>query len=165
VRSFDVRGRSRQGISIGGTEQLALPRLSPSLRDVDVYLGWFGPLSRPMQALSAGLGVVGHVPGVKAALNSGAGRFVKGSTGGPDAEARSRTGAHAVAVASDAGGRPLATVHLQGTNPYTFTGDILAWGAQAALEGLHGSGALGPVDGFGLERLRAGCAEAGLNRI
>ena len=39
----------------------------------------------------------------------------------------------------------------------------LAWGAMAAAErGLHGSGALGPVQAFGLDELRDGAAAAGL---
>ena len=39
----------------------------------------------------------------------------------------------------------------------------MAWAAQRAAEhGLEGSGALGPVDGFGLQALEAGCAEIGL---
>jgi short subunit dehydrogenase-like uncharacterized protein len=92
--------------------------------------------------------------------------FGSGSSGGPDAEARAKSRSHVVAIASDAAGRPLSTVHLEGPNGYTFTGDILAWGAHSALDqGLQGAGALGPVDGFGLERLRAGCAEVGLTRV
>ena len=35
----------------------------------------------------------------------------------------------------------------------------------AARRGLQGTGALGPVDGFGLDALEAGCAEAGLARV
>ena len=54
---------------------------------------------------------------------------------------------------------------LEGDNPYDFTGAILAWGAiRAAGGGLLGSGALGPVDGFGLEALEEGVAEAGIAR-
>jgi hypothetical protein len=40
---------------------------------------------------------------------------------------------------------------------------VLAWGAQLAAEGgLQGSGALGPVDAFGLVALTDGCRWAGL---
>ena len=42
---------------------------------------------------------------------------------------------------------------------------VLAWGAEtAAQNGLQGTGALGPVDGFGLEALIRGVAEAGISR-
>jgi short subunit dehydrogenase-like uncharacterized protein len=165
VRSFDVAGKSREGFTIGGTEAFALPRLSSSLREVNVYLGWFGPLSRVMQGLSAFVSAVEQMPLPDLSPLSRR-LFGSGSSGGPDAEARAKSSSHVVAIASDASGRALSTVHLEGTNGYTFTGDILAWGAQAALDGgLQGVGALGPVDGFGLERLRAGCAEVGLVRV
>ena len=60
----------------------------------------------------------------------------------------------------------LAEVHVAGANGYTFTGEILAWGAMRAADGgLQGAGALGPVDGFGLEALQEGCAGAGLERL
>ena len=43
---------------------------------------------------------------------------------------------------------------------------MLAWGAgTAAAGGLQGTGALGPVDGFGLEALERGAAEAGIARV
>lgn len=165
LRSFDVRGRARPAVSVGATEQFALPRLSGKLRDVDVYLGWFGPASRGLQAFSAATSVAAKVPGVRAGLSKVTERFVKGSTGGPDAAERAKSTSHFVAIASDAAGAPLVTVHLEAPNGYDITADLLAWGAEAALEGLHGSGALGPADAFGLDRLRAGCAEAGINRV
>ena len=75
----------------------------------------------------------------------------------PDATKRARSRSQIVAVASDAAGTPLATVRLEGDNPYDFTGAMLAWGAMtAASGGLRGSGALGPVDAFGLDELRGG---------
>jgi hypothetical protein len=159
VRSFEVGTGKRQGVSVGGSEHFALPRLAPALREVNVYLGWFGPLSRPMQVMALGTAL----PGASALLQAVGGRFVKGSTGGPDAQARSRSGSHIVAIAYAAGGRELARVELTGVNGYTFTGRILAWGAQQAAAGaLRGSGALGPVDGFGLDALTEGCRWAGL---
>lgn len=165
LRSFEVRGRDRVAVSVGTSEHFALPRLSERLRDVDVYLGWFGPLSRPMQAMSLATSLATKLPGVRSGMSAAVGRFVKGSTGGPDAAQRAKSSSHVVAVASSARGDVLATIHLEGANGYDFTGDILAWGADAALSGLHGAGALGPVDAFGLDRLRAGCAEAGINRV
>ena len=72
-------------------------------------------------------------------------------------------GSHIVGIAYDASGEAMSEVHLTGVDGYTFTGRILAWGAERALAGgLRGIGALGPVDGFGLEELTAGCAEAGI---
>lgn len=166
VRSFDLGGRERPGVSVGTSEAFALPRLHPGLRDVDVYLGWFGPASRPMQALSLGLAGVTRVPGARGALESMLGRAVKGSTGGPDAAARSRTGSVVIAEAWGANDEVLATARLEGVNGYDFTAGMLAWAAEVvAGGGLQGAGALGPVDGLGLEALEEGVAEAGIARV
>ncbi|MEA2357262.1 MAG: hypothetical protein QOI62_522 [Solirubrobacteraceae bacterium] len=166
-RDFVLRpGRTGRAVSIAGSEHFALPRIHPTVRDVDVYLGWFGPASEPMRAVSAGMSVVNRVPGAREGLQSLFGRVVKGSSGGPDAAARARTPSLIVAEAFDASGARLAEVRLEGANAYDFTGAILAWGAAtAAAGGLQGTGALGPVDGFGLEALQRGCAEAGIARV
>lgn len=161
VRSFD----GRAAVSVGATEQFALPRVHPGLRDARVWLGWFGPASRPLQALSAATELATRLPGVRGAIEAAAGRLVKGSTGGPSAAARARARSHVVAIASDSAGTPLATVRLAGDNPYDFTAAMLAWGAiRAAGGGLLGAGALGPVDGFGLDALEDGVARAGIAR-
>ena len=164
ARGFDLGGRRRDAISVGSSEHFALPRLAPQLREVDVYLGWFGPLARPLQAFSIATSAITRVPGVRAAIEGTLARLIKGSTGGPDAEARAASGSHVVAIARDDGGEQLARVDLTGVNGYSFTAEILAWGAiTAAARGLGGSGALGPVDAFGLDELLAGCESAGLS--
>ena len=104
------------------------------------------------------------VPRMAKLWDAATGRFLKGSTGGPDAEARAKGGSHIVAIAYDAAGRELSQVHVTGVDGYTFTGRILAWGAeQAAAGGLRGTGAMGPADGFGLEALVDGCRQAGIS--
>jgi short subunit dehydrogenase-like uncharacterized protein len=161
VRSFAVRSKQRDAISVGSSEHFTLPRIAPQLREVNAYLGWFGPLTRPMQVMSLGAGL----PGASQLVKFAGEKLVKGSTGGPDAEARSKFGSHIVAIAYDGAGRELAEVHVAGGNAYTFTGRILAWGAERAAEGgLQGTGALGPVDGFGLVALTDGCRWAGLEQ-
>jgi short subunit dehydrogenase-like uncharacterized protein len=166
VRSFVIEGRSRPAFSTGSSEHFTLPRLHPGLREVNSYLGWFGPATRALQVISAASAPVLRVPTVRSGLHGLAARFLRGSTGGPDVEARERTGSHVVAIASGEGGELLAEVHLAGVNGYDFTGRILAWGAARATQtGLHRAGALGPVEAFGLEELEAGCAEAGLERV
>jgi short subunit dehydrogenase-like uncharacterized protein len=158
VRGFDVDGSKRDGVSVGTSEHFALPRVAPQLREVNTYLGWFGQLARPMQVMSLGF----TAPGASWIMNALGRRFVKGSTGGPDAAERSRSGSRIVAIAYDAAGSELARVDLAGVNGYTFTGRILAWAAQRAGEGgLKGTGALGPVDAFGLPALTEGCSWAG----
>jgi short subunit dehydrogenase-like uncharacterized protein len=165
ARAFRVKGRDLYGISVGGTEHFTLPRVHPGLREVEVSLGWLGPASRAMPVVSGAVELVTRLPPVRSGLERLLGKLVKGSTGGPDAQARSRSGSHVVGVALDAAGRELAQVHVTGVNGYTFTGDFIAWAAaEAAERGFLATGALGPVDAFGLERLEQGVDEAGLRR-
>jgi short subunit dehydrogenase-like uncharacterized protein len=163
VRGFRVGSKELAAVSVGSSEHFALPRVAPRLREVNAYLGWFGPASRGMQAMSACTSVAMKIPGAEKLWSSATGRFVHGSTGGPDEEARAKGGSHIVGIAYDAAGRQLSEVHLKGVDGYTFTGRMLAWAAdRAAARGLKGAGALGPVDAFGLAELTAGCAEAGI---
>jgi hypothetical protein len=66
VRSFRVGSKSKDGVSVGSSEHFALPKVAPQLREVNVYLGWFGPLARPMQVLSLGMSLPGAATAVKA---------------------------------------------------------------------------------------------------
>ena len=161
VKSFDVDGESRDGVSIGSSEHFALPRIAPRLRDVNAYLGWFGNLSRAVQAGSA---VADKVPGVEAAMKAFLKAVPKPEPGsGPDEETRKKGGSHVVAIAYDAAGDELATARAVGVDGYTFTAEALAWAAITAAEsGIKGTGALGPVEAFGLDALRDGCETAGL---
>jgi short subunit dehydrogenase-like uncharacterized protein len=164
VRSFRVGSKELSGISVGSSEHFTLPRLARRLREVNSYLGWFGPASRAVQVMSVGTSLGMKVPGAKQLWKSACDRFVEGSSGGPDAEARAKTGSLIVAIAYDASGRELTRVTLRGVDGYTFTGRMLAWAAErAASGGLKATGALGPVDGLGLYELKAGVAEAGLS--
>ena len=165
VHSFEVGGRSRPGVSAGSSEAFALPRIHDGLRDVDVYLGWFGGASRAVSIGSLATAGLTRVPGVRPALRKAVARFVKGSTGGPTAEQREGSGSEIVAEALDPAGSVLARARVSGVNGYTFTGAMVAWAAERAAAGsLQGVGAMGPVDGFGLEALEQGAAEGGLRR-
>ncbi len=165
VHGFELSGRSLPAISAGGSEAFALPRIHPALREVDVYLGGFGGASRAISIASLGVAGATRVPGVKPALRRAFARMIKGSTGGPSADERERSGSEVIAEAIDSTGRVLAEARLKGVEAYTFTGAIIAWAAQrAAAGGLQGSGALGPVDGFGLDTLDQGVAGAGIRR-
>ena len=166
VRSFEVSpGKRWQAVSVPASEHFTLPRVHPTLRDIAVYLGWFGPLSQPMSLLSGAVSAVTSLPGAREGLDALFGRLVKGSTGGPDAAARATSRSLVFAETFDASSSQLSSVRLEGPNGYELTAEFLAWGAQtAAGGGLQGTGALGPVDAFGLDALEAGCAEAGLVR-
>jgi hypothetical protein len=57
-------------------------------------------------------------------------------------------------------------VHLAGIEGYEFSAGILAWGAdQAAAGRMQGTGALGPLEAFGLDAVEQGCREAGVTRV
>jgi short subunit dehydrogenase-like uncharacterized protein len=174
VTSFEIDGHAREAFSIGSSEHLALPRLRPRaaeadriaapapLTDVGVYLGWFGRATRLVHYGSALAVSLDRVPGVRRAVDGLARRIQR---------SRSRPGtgqsivSDVVAVAGDASGRTLATVHLAGGDPYSFTAPILAWAAgKAAAEGVRSAGALGPVEAFGADALESACAAAGFHR-
>src|SRR4051794_35691336 len=162
VRAFTIDGERRSGISLAGSEHLALPRVHPELEEVNVYLGWTGPLSRPLQAGSVLLDGLRRIPGTTEVLRQALRRYQPPTGVGPDAAERARTGALVVAQAYSASGKLLREVRLRGPNGYTLTGELLAWGARRALERPLAPGAHGPVDAFGLNELAAGCAEVGL---
>ena len=166
VRTFELAGgKQRRGLSVGGSEHFGLPAVHPTLRDVEVALGMAGSLTPAMPIVSGVISAATKLPPGRAALRAAVGRLARGSTGGPDAEARARGGSTVVAEAFSASGERLGHVQLDGVNGYTFTADILAWGAMtAAAEGVQGTGALGPVSAFGLDRLERGARQAGLAR-
>ncbi|WP_448626017.1 saccharopine dehydrogenase family protein [Geodermatophilus sp. URMC 64] len=162
---FDAGGRSRLGLSIGGSEHFTLPALAPGLREVAVHLDWFGPATAAASALSPLLGLTARIPGA-----AGAAQRLAQAVGRRVGEAPSEASvAHArtvtVAEVRDAGGDLVSRVVLTGPEPYGFTAAMLAWGATTAADGgVRATGAAGPVRAFGLDELTAGAAEAGLVR-
>jgi short subunit dehydrogenase-like uncharacterized protein len=163
VRSFPTPAGLRIAGLAGGTEPLALPRTAPALTDVAVYMGGMAPV-RVLQALSYAAPLMRRRPLVTLIRKQAEAALAR--TGqGPDAQARAATGSLAVAIASDAAGRALATVTLLGPNAYQITGHLAAWTAGELAQGnVAGTGALGPVDAFGLDRIEAACTEVGLRR-
>ncbi|WP_222192916.1 saccharopine dehydrogenase family protein [Modestobacter italicus] len=160
---FDVAGRTRRGLSVGGSEHLTLPGLAPSLRTVGVYLDWFGPATEVAHRLAPLGPVLGRVPGAPAGLTRLADLIGSRFATAPTTQGPSRT--HVVAEVRDAAGERVARVRLLGPDPYPMTADLLAWAAVRAAEGgVQGTGALGPVQAFGLAELTAGAATAGVVR-
>jgi short subunit dehydrogenase-like uncharacterized protein len=170
VTSFQVDGQNREAFSTGSSEQFALPRLRRAdglpaqapLTDVDVYLGWLGRATRLVHYGSVLATPMSSLPGVRRALDATASRIQRSRAApGPAGAIRSDV----VAVARDPSGRDLATVHLTGGDPYSFTASMLAWAAgQAAAGGVRPAGALGPVEAFGADLLESACAAAGFHR-
>ncbi|GAA4741142.1 hypothetical protein GCM10023328_22920 [Modestobacter marinus] len=158
---FDVAGRTRRGLAVGGSEHLALPGLSPSLREIGVYLDWFGPATPVAHRLAPLTPWLGRLPGATARVEQLADLVGRRFAEAPTTQGETRT--HVVAEVRDASGARVARVRLLGPDPYELTAELLAWGAvRAAGGGVTGAGALGPVQAFGLEELTAGAATAGL---
>jgi short subunit dehydrogenase-like uncharacterized protein len=165
VRSFAVRGKPRPAISVGGVEHFTLPAAYPRLREVNVYLGWFAGLSRAIQAGSRASALITAVPGMRRALIAGGQKLGELAGPGPAPGTTPGTASRIAAAAYGPGGEQLAEVRLSGADAYDFTAGCLAWAARrAAHEGVAATGAVGPLEAFGLEALEAGCGEAGLER-
>ena len=161
VRSFVVAGRGREAISIGGAEHYGLPASFPDLREVNVYLGWFGPLARPLQAGSYFGDWVRALPLAMPAMRM-AGERMLALAPGPEAGTTPGGSSWIAAEAYDGAGRQLSEIHLAGVDGYEFTASFLAWAAQQPVSGV---GALGPLAAYGLERLQEGARVAGLERV
>jgi short subunit dehydrogenase-like uncharacterized protein len=160
---FEANGRSRRGLSVGGSEHLTLPALSPTLREVGVHLDWFGPLTPVAHAMSPLTGLASRLPGARRGAQLVAG-FLGSRVGeAPSPATVERATTSTVAEVRDAAGELVSRVELRGPEAYGLTAALLAWGARHAAEhGVRGTGALGPVQAFGLETLTAGAAAAGL---
>lgn len=122
-------------------------------------------MARPLQAGTLVGSVATRIPGVRDALLF-AGSRLAGLGAGPEPGTTPGGLSWVAATAYDAFGDPLAEVHLSGADGYAFTADFLAWAVRQAAAGrVDGSGAIGPVEAFGLDELERGCREAGLERV
>ena len=162
---FTAGGRSRDGLSVGGSEHLTLPPLAPSLRDVGVHLAWFGSLTPVAHRVAPLSGLVARLPGAGALAQRATEALGRRLGEAPSEATVSGASTRTVAEVRDRAGALVSSVELAGPEAYGFTAAVLAWGAaRAAAHGVEGTGALGPVQAFGLDALTAGAAEAGLHR-
>jgi hypothetical protein len=161
VGRFELAGRALRGVSFGTSEAFSLPRLFPSLTDVEVYFGWFDRASRLIQAAALPLAAVAAAPLLRRTALALSERLPRRSGAAP---ADRSSGSLFVAEALE-GDTVRARIVLEGINGYEFSGNMLAWAASRVRAGAaHGAGALGPVEAFGLEALEAGVAAAGIAR-
>jgi hypothetical protein len=165
-RTFPVKGKERPGISVGGAEHFTLPPVYPQLQEVNVYLGWFGPLTRGIQLTSGITAAALRVPAVKRALLAGGAKLATlGGTPAPGTTPVHTLSWIPAAAYGSGSDTPLAEVALTGADGYAFTAGFLAWAARrAAAEGVRVTGAAGPLEAFGLDAVVAGCSEAGLDK-
>ncbi|WNM34770.1 saccharopine dehydrogenase NADP-binding domain-containing protein [Streptomyces sp. Li-HN-5-11] len=162
VWTFSHAGVTRSAMSVAGSEHFGLPEIFPQLESVEVGLGWLGRWTRPVQLAAALQAPLLRSAKVRAAVSRMSERL-PGAQREPDSDGRSLV----IAVARDGSGRVLATTVLTGPDPYEMTASLMAWGAAHAAApdaGLR-SGAHGPVAAFGLDTLRLGAAEAGVQVV
>ena len=163
ARKFSTSVGERSAISLGGSENIAIPRIAPQVRDVRTYLGWIGPTTAPVRAFSAGIAGVTKIPGARQLIGAGLNRVLPGSTGGPDLKERDNSGTIVIAEAYGANDQLVERVELTGRNAYDLTAGFLAEAARALVAGsVHARGALGPVEALGLNELQSACKRSGL---
>ncbi len=167
VQDFRVGDEEVSGLSLGGSEVFALPRLDPALSDVAVYVGWAGRWSRAASAASSVAAGARQVPGFGAAVGAVFRTALGGASGeGPAEHIRARARSLVVAEGADANGGALGRITLEGPNPYDLTAGLLTWTARMlSRRAERDVGTLGPVDAFGLEALVSGCLALGLAEI
>lgn len=167
VLSFDLGDRTVDALPIGASEHFTLPRLDPGVRDVSVGLGWAGSWTKAANAAGAAASALTKVPLVGKAVEAGIDRATGEVTGqGPSADKRAGARTVVVARTTDGVGRELSRVRVEGPSPYDLTAELLAWTAAMLATGrTDGTGALGPVDAFGLAALESGCRDMGLARV
>lgn len=164
TREFQLDGRELSAVSVGGTEHFALPRSYPQLREVNTHVGWIGRWSRAWSTAGALAGSAMQVPGVGSAVGAVMRTAIGGvSDTGPADHQRAANRSHVLAVGRDESGMEIDRVRVDGPDPYDMTADLLDWGAALLQRPTDMPiGALGPVDGLGLERLQAGCLALGI---
>ena len=163
VRRFEIDGHLRPAVSISSTEHLFLPKLYPHLRDINVYLGWFGKTSYLMPLMSRPLSLLQRSPRITGFLKKRAAAAQKSHGEGPDEESRRKLGSHILGFAYDADDQELGRAELLGANGYDFTARYVARLAGALLAGdVKGRGAVDPISAWGVKGLVRVCQDAGL---
>ncbi|WP_066366359.1 saccharopine dehydrogenase NADP-binding domain-containing protein [Herbidospora mongoliensis] len=158
TRAFAFGAGRRHGIAMGASEHFALPRTHPRLREVNVYLGWLGGFTRAAGVFARFTPVLRALPGSRKLTTLMSERAARSAN-----HEAPPVASQTIAEAYAQDGTLLATVRLNGGDPYELTAKVLAWGATTALVGgVGGIGALGPVEAFGLDALADGCAAIGL---
>lgn len=138
---FEIADETVSAIAIGGSEHFCLPRVAPWLDEINVALGWFSPKGQDADSSAPTQSV----------------------QDGPTAQKRESMRAVIVAEARDAAGEVIGRVDVDGPNPYDMSGLLCGWAAAQIADGAElPAGVVGPVEAFGLPRLRAGCQEIGL---
>jgi len=166
LRRFTVANKSRAAISVSTSEGFFLPKSFPHVKDINVYLGWFGVASYLLQFMAITSSMFLKLPGSGKLLQKIQPFLFKSKGKGPDKEARDRGASQVQAIAYNKEGKVLSQFELEGVHGYTFTANMLAWVAeQLSQHEVTQSGALGPVEVFGASGLLEACEESGLMAV
>ena len=151
-------------MAISSTEHLFLPRHFPQLKDVNVYLGWFGALSSLSPMLSRFMTPILGINPVVPFLRQALAKLTASQGKGPNTEELKQLGSHIAAIAYDKQGNELSRVDLKGVHGYVFTANILTCFAQLIADGtIKARGAIDPITALGVDGLVDICKEAGLS--
>jgi short subunit dehydrogenase-like uncharacterized protein len=164
VHSFDLDGVGCDAVSMGGSEQFAIPAYHPALQNLDVYVGLAGRWSKAASAAGAITSNALNVPGIGQAMGIVMRAALGGvSDRGPAPHQRIKATSVVMAIGRDASGEQTGKVTVEGPNPYDLTGHLLAWSARMLSRRADKQvGTLGPVSAFGLDAYVAGCMALGL---
>ncbi|GAA4823268.1 saccharopine dehydrogenase NADP-binding domain-containing protein [Tomitella cavernea] len=155
---FSAAGKERPLITVGGSEHFGLPEVLPSLRSVDVGLGWFGSAAPAIHRMTRLAGPLTTNPIARRAAGMLAAHLPYRNSV-PSIPIRIT----AVARARDRSGAVLAEAAVDGPDPYTLTADLLARGAAHFADGGdRPSGVHGPLTALTPNGLKTLAAECGL---
>jgi hypothetical protein len=160
VAAFTLDGAGHHGTACAGSEHITLPRLYPSIVDVGVYRAVFSS-ARSARVSARRTRRASRLPGGPTLVRWAAARHRPGE--GFSASPQPPAGAAVIATVFDSQGKCLRRVKVWGSSAQVFTTVILAWAALRTAAGdVRGHGALGPVEAFGLCRLRNACTGMGI---
>ncbi len=166
LHHFRVANKNRAAISVSTSEAFFLPKSFSQVKDVNVYLGWFGIASYLLQFMAISSSIFLKLPGSGKFLQTIQPFLFTSKGKGPNKESRDRGASQVIAIAYDENGKALSRFELEGVHGYTFTANMLAWVADNL--GQHEvtqAGALGPVEVFGANKLLEACEESGLKSV
>ena len=153
-----------QGISLAGIEGLELPRLFPSLKSVNVYLGWFGRFGGLVSSFSRVQQRLFKLPGYLATMRKLSRKVSIPHRSPATVIEKGNSDVLVKAEAREAHGEMLGEIELKGHNMYEYTGEIMAWIiAQIEAGKVRHYGVSGPLRAFGLDALAQGHEKIGFN--
>ena len=166
MRTFAVKGKERPAISVGGAEHFTVPPDFGHVREVNVYLGWFGPLAKRDHGDVARDGARrAGCPACATRSSPARASWPRWATRPPRARRRAGCPGSPPPPTTRRASRSRRSTS-PGADGYDFTAGMLAWAARRiAARRPPVTGAAGPLEAFGLDgaraRLRRGRDHAG----